>query len=146
MSQSAAWNWARPRFASGKVHELKIWPQFFIDAKSGAKPFEVRKDDRDYAVGDRLVLREWSPATQSFTGPWVRVLVTYLMRSHGSPEGCLAPRWVIMGTTRDSGYYCVGCGLHAGDLSPAGRGRPCEGCGKTHYYTGDRAGGETWPE
>ena len=41
------------------IHELKIWPQYFDAIASGIKTFEVRKDDRGFAVGDTLVLKEW---------------------------------------------------------------------------------------
>ncbi|WP_270346603.1 ASCH/PUA domain-containing protein [Enterococcus thailandicus] len=40
------------------IHELKILPEFFEAVTSGRKQFEIRKNDRDYKVGDQLVLRE----------------------------------------------------------------------------------------
>lgn len=41
-----------------KTHELKILPQFFKEARSGNKYFEIRKNDRDYQTGDVIILRE----------------------------------------------------------------------------------------
>lgn len=41
------------------IHELKILPDFFEAVTSGRKQFEIRKNDRDYRVGDQLILREW---------------------------------------------------------------------------------------
>ena len=38
-------------------HDLKIWPEFFDAVASGAKPFDLRKNDRNYHVGDTLLLR-----------------------------------------------------------------------------------------
>ena len=35
-----------------KVHNLKIKPQYFKDVVSGIKTFEVRKNDRNFKVGD----------------------------------------------------------------------------------------------
>lgn len=41
------------------VHELKILPEYFNAAKSGAKKFEIRYNDRNFVVGDELHLREF---------------------------------------------------------------------------------------
>lgn len=35
-----------------KLHELKIKHKYLIDIESGIKTFEIRKNDRDYQVGD----------------------------------------------------------------------------------------------
>jgi hypothetical protein len=43
------------------VHELKAWPMYFREVKSGAKPFEVRKNDRNFQIGDEVLLREYCP-------------------------------------------------------------------------------------
>ena len=41
------------------IHELKILPQYFKEVISGSKTFEIRKNDRNFCIGDRLVLKEW---------------------------------------------------------------------------------------
>ncbi len=40
-------------------HELKLRSEFYLRVATGQKPFEIRKNDRDYQVGDRLIMREW---------------------------------------------------------------------------------------
>ena len=45
---------------SAKTHLLKISPNFFCDVESGVKRFEIRKNDRDFRVGDFVVLQEFS--------------------------------------------------------------------------------------
>jgi hypothetical protein len=50
------------------IHELKIWPVFFEAVLSGAKKWELRKNDRNYSVGDILYLQEWEPKTGQYTG------------------------------------------------------------------------------
>lgn len=60
-------------------HDLKCWPPFFRDVKSGVKTFELRKGDRDYMATDTLVLREWDPSTKAYTGDSCRVRVEYLL-------------------------------------------------------------------
>jgi len=73
-----------------REHELKIWPDYFEPVADGRKPFELRKDDRGYEVGDVLVLRAWDGA---YMGPVCRVRVTYVLRN---VEG-LAPDYVVLG-------------------------------------------------
>lgn len=40
-------------------HDLKCWPDPFAAIVRGEKTHEIRKNDRDYHVGDTLLLREW---------------------------------------------------------------------------------------
>jgi hypothetical protein len=61
-------------------HELKTHPEYFQAIKRGDKPFEIRIDDRPYAVGDTLLLREWEPIIARCTGDVLRVPVIYVMR------------------------------------------------------------------
>lgn len=42
-----------------KLHELKLQQPFFDDVYYNRKDFEVRKNDRDFKVGDRLKLIEY---------------------------------------------------------------------------------------
>jgi hypothetical protein len=42
-------------------HELKTWPEFYRAIQDNKKTFELRYDDRRYAVGDELLLREFEP-------------------------------------------------------------------------------------
>lgn len=43
-----------------KIHELKIWPPYYREVVNGVKTFEVRKYDRDFRVGDILILKEYT--------------------------------------------------------------------------------------
>lgn len=60
------------------VHRLKCWPEFFEAIWDGSKPFEIREDDRDYAVGHNLHLQEWDPKTEKYTGREITKQVTYI--------------------------------------------------------------------
>lgn len=79
------------------IHELKILPEYFHAVKVGAKPFEVRKDDRPFEVGDVLRLREFDG--QKYTGEEVDVKVSYILR--GS-EFC-KDGYCVLGTERPAG-------------------------------------------
>lgn len=59
------------------IHELKTWPEPFEAMCSGHKSHEIRKDDRSFAVGDLLDLREWDPDTQVYSGRRLIMEVTY---------------------------------------------------------------------
>ena len=58
-------------------HDLKILPQYFEAIKNEEKTFEVRKKDREYQVGDYLVLQEWDGT--NYTGREIIVEVTYIL-------------------------------------------------------------------
>lgn len=60
------------------THWLKIQPQYFNEVISGKKNFEIRKNDRDFRVGDTLLLKEFIPEKQEFTGRSVEKEVTYI--------------------------------------------------------------------
>lgn len=69
-----------------RTHVLKTWPAPFEAVVDGKKRHEIRVDDRGYAVGDVLHLREWDPSpgfgtsllARGFTGRECWVHVTYI--------------------------------------------------------------------
>lgn len=52
---------ARPAARAPMEHDLKCWPKYYEYVASGDKTFEVRRNDRDFRVGDTLLLREYEP-------------------------------------------------------------------------------------
>ncbi|WP_195918937.1 DUF3850 domain-containing protein [Lactococcus lactis] len=42
-----------------KTHELKLDIKYFDEVKSSKKNFEIRKNDRNFQVGDILELKAW---------------------------------------------------------------------------------------
>lgn len=62
-------------------YELKCWPEFFGATRTGSKRFELRKeDDKHFAVGDMLVIREWDPKKKNYTGRRFEQKITYVLR------------------------------------------------------------------
>lgn len=69
------------------LHELKILPKYYDAVINGMKTFEIRKNDRNYSVGDTLRLREFDKddiyhskwATHSeYTGKECFAVITYI--------------------------------------------------------------------
>ena len=58
----------------------KIWPQYFEAVVSGKKKYELRLNDFEVEEGDILVLEEWDPKTEKYTGRKVEKKVTYVGR------------------------------------------------------------------
>lgn len=59
------------------THHLKQAQEVFGPSLDGIKSFEIRKNDRDYQVGDVLILNEWNGT--NYTGRSVAVKVTYIL-------------------------------------------------------------------
>lgn len=76
------------------VHELKTWTQYFDDIIYRGKSFEVRKNDRDYQVGDTLLLKDWDNETQSYSGRSCERRVQYIL--HGGNFG-IEEGYCVMG-------------------------------------------------
>jgi len=74
------------------IHELKCWPEYYQAVFAGVKTFDLRYDDRGFAVWDYLRLREYDPATGEYTGRDLLCEVRYLLRD--IPH--LAPGYVAM--------------------------------------------------
>ena len=62
-----------------RIHDLKTWPQYYQATVAGKKRFEFRKNDRDFQVGDVLVLQEFDPEN-GFTGEMESFRVTWILR------------------------------------------------------------------
>lgn len=108
---------AQPKFARDtrtvrKVHWLKCWEEQYDAVARGEKHHEVRRSDRDYRVGDHLVLRRWNPAKGSYTAPHsaIRVEVTHL--TPGGQFGLPADTCVMsIAHVSTAGALC--CAIHA---------------------------------
>jgi hypothetical protein len=82
-----------------RVHVLKCWPEPFAAILRNDKRYEIRRDDRGFAVGDILHLKEWDPHNgriveySGFTGRELDAKVTYI--THGGQWG-LPPGVCVM--------------------------------------------------
>lgn len=86
-----------------RVHYLKTWSSSFVAVADGCKPYELRKDDRFFAVGDYVVLTEWNPVTKKYSGRAVKFKIGYITR-HGEIPG-LRLDFCILGISDLSEVY-----------------------------------------
>lgn len=61
-----------------KLHTVKSWSHFFDAIKAGQKTHELRHDDRNYQVGDHIVLQKYDNINGLYTGDECTVEVTYI--------------------------------------------------------------------
>ena len=83
---------------SQQVHHLKTWPAFYPSVLDRSKPFEVRKDDRNFMVGDLLILEEYDPNKCRYTGRHCKRTVTFVLRGGGfgvEPTHCVMGLGII---------------------------------------------------
>jgi len=71
-----------------REHDLRTWPKPFAAVRSGLKPWELRKNDRDFKVGDLLRLREWAADT-GYSGEVEERVIAWILDGgqYGLPEG-----------------------------------------------------------
>lgn len=60
------------------THYLKITEEHFHNVLKGIKTFEIRQNDRDFQVGDSLVLRLYK--NYKYTGDNITVKITYILK------------------------------------------------------------------
>ncbi len=72
-------------------HRLKTAPMYFEDLLSGIKTFELRKNDRDFKVGDILMLKEFKDGEH--TGREIKAEITYMLEDYTG----LTEKYCILG-------------------------------------------------
>lgn len=121
------------------IHELKTWVASYRGVEDGVKTHEWRRDDRDFRVGDVLVLKEYDNIREAFTGRETRVEVTWKTEggTFGVPHG-----WCVLSVAKvvaegkmsdrdfrrlahavliEKGFYPSGCSafcLDCGQVTP----------------------------
>ena len=81
------------------THYLKLTQPFFSEVQKGTKTFEHRKNDRDYQVGDEIVLMEYDPRNMSFSGQEINGVITYVLTNRfGMDEDFCVFSFRVIGT------------------------------------------------
>ena len=63
------------------IIKKKVWPEFFQRIVDGKKKFELRLGDFECNPGDILVLEEWNPETEQYTGREIKKEVSYVFKT-----------------------------------------------------------------
>lgn len=79
------------------THYLKIYPEFFSAVCTGVKRAELRKNDRDYRVGDTLHLMETPRGSCHQTGEFINVKITHI-----ADVGEWMPGYVLLSIEREA--------------------------------------------
>ncbi len=75
------------------THYIRILPEYFKAVEHGKKRFELRKNDRDYKVGDNIALQEWDG--KRYTGREIYIVIQYVLKD--CPEYGLKKGYCIFG-------------------------------------------------
>lgn len=81
------------------VHYLKIKPEYYKDVECGLKTFELRKNDRNFQVGDILMLIKLDGEGNE-TDQVCRVKVNYILKD--CPQYGLKDGYAILGINANS--------------------------------------------
>jgi hypothetical protein len=60
------------------THNVRSWSYLFQEMAAGRKTHDLRKNDRDYKVGDRLLLEEYDQVKGAATGRLCLMEITYI--------------------------------------------------------------------
>lgn len=90
---------AAPGSAARKpmAHDLKTLSEYLDAVGSRQKTFEVRRDDRDFRVGDLLTLREWDDGLCEFGPRWIACKITYVLRGDAALRFGVRPGFCVLG-------------------------------------------------
>lgn len=85
------------------VHQLKVRPEYFPSLLAGTKRCELRPDDRDFRIGDYLVLQPHEPrkTDADFDREIVLRITDKLDRSDTFGTKALKPGWVLLSVSNE---------------------------------------------
>ncbi|MEZ3486940.1 MAG: DUF3850 domain-containing protein [Lachnospiraceae bacterium] len=89
--------------AGSRTHKMRLTVRYFDAVCNGSKSFELRKNDREYKVGDILEMEEYGGGGVG-TGRAVKAVITYILEGYtGLEDGyCILSIKIISG-----GFYWI---------------------------------------
>jgi hypothetical protein len=77
-----------------KKHDLKVWMNYYEDIETEKKNFELRYNDRNFQVGDKLILREYNEKENYYTDRSVIRKIGYIL---SDTTFGLKDNWIVIG-------------------------------------------------
>lgn len=68
-----------------RIHALKIDPEYYTPVLREQKNFEIRKNDRNFKVGDLVLLEEWTKQYGYHFSPSIKRQITYITNYKQKP-------------------------------------------------------------
>jgi len=62
------------------LHALKTHPEYFKSIEAWQKKCELRKMDRPFKEGDKILLQEWDPETETYTGNEIEFRISHILK------------------------------------------------------------------
>jgi hypothetical protein len=78
------------------VHNLKLWPQFWVTTTNAIRSFDIRNNDREFEIGDVIRFQEWEPSTRQYTGRECYREITYVLRARDCPAKAITEGYVAL--------------------------------------------------
>lgn len=84
------------------AHIVRSWTHLYEPMAAGLKTHDLRLNDRDYQVGDHMLMQEYDPAKGELTGRETLVEITYITGRDPGHSPCavssvvLHPEYVIL--------------------------------------------------
>jgi ParB family chromosome partitioning protein len=70
-----------------KIHQLKIQDYWYEALKAGNKTFEIRKNDRDFKVGDKLIFHVLSNGIEPSYLTAEEFIISHILNAENFPNG-----------------------------------------------------------
>lgn len=86
------------------IHRIKILPEYYTAVQVGKKNFEVRYNDRNYQIGDTVILQEWEAGR--LTGNQLKRKIEYMYL--GEDMYGLEKGYCVLGMKQEKEWVPVG--------------------------------------
>ncbi len=63
-----------------RIIRKKTWPDLFEAVRKGEKRFDLRLNEFEVEKGDTLILEEWDPVTDKYTGRILETVAGHVMK------------------------------------------------------------------